>query len=76
MESSALIPAPSTHGWGRTCVGTWAGAVSGGYFGAFALVAVWVVPLLMHAGQILCRKVPNNAYSQDSQEFGASAGAY
>jgi hypothetical protein len=76
MESSALIPAPSTHGWGRTCVGTWAGAASGGYFGAFALVAVWVVPLLMHAGQILCRKVPNNAYSQDSQEFGASAGAY
>ena len=60
---------------GRTCVGTWAGAASGGYFGAFALVAVWGVPLL-HAGQILCGKVPNNAYSQDSQEFGASAGAY
>jgi len=61
---------------GRTCVGTWAGAASGGYFGAFALVAVWGVPRLLHAGRILCRMVHNNAYSQDSQEFGASAGAY
>ena len=34
------------------------------------------VPRLLHAGRILCGKVPNNAYSQDSQEFGASAGAY
>ena len=61
---------------GRTCVGTWAGAASGGYFGAFVLVAVWGVPRLMHAGRIVCRMVHNNAYSQDSQEFGASAGAY
>ena len=61
---------------GRTCVGAWAGAVSGGYFGAFALVVVWGVPRLLHAGQILCGKVPNNTYSQDSQEFGVSAGAY
>ena len=61
---------------GRTCVGAWAGAESGGYFGAFALVAVWGVPRLLHAGRILCRMVHNNAYSQDSQEFGASAGAY
>ena len=61
---------------GRTCVGAWAGTASGGYFGAFALVAVWVVLRLLHAGRILCRKVHNNAYSQDSQEFGASAGAY
>jgi hypothetical protein len=42
----------------------------------FALVAVWGVPRLLHVGQILCRMVHNNAYSQDSQEFGASAGAY
>jgi hypothetical protein len=62
--------------WGRACVGAWAGAASGGSFGAFALVAVWGLPRLMHGGRILCRKVPNNAYSQDSQEFGASAGAY
>ena len=34
------------------------------------------VPRLLHAGRILCGKVHNNAYSQDSQEFGASAGAY
>jgi len=45
-------------------------------FRGFALVDVWGVPMLLHAGQILCTKVPNNAYSQDSQEFGASAGAY
>jgi hypothetical protein len=61
---------------GRTCVCAWAGAESGGYFGAFALVAVWGVPRLLHAERILCRMVHNNAYSQDSQEFGASAGAY
>ena len=61
---------------GRTCVGAWAGAASGGYFGAFALVAVWGVPRLLHAGRILCRMVHNNAYSQDSQEFGAPVGAY
>jgi hypothetical protein len=30
----------------------------------------------LHGGRILCGKVPNNAYSQDIQEFGASAGAY
>ena len=34
------------------------------------------VPRLLHAGRILCGKVHNNAYSQDRQEFGASAGAY
>jgi len=61
---------------GRTYVGAWAGAASGGYFGAFALVAVWGVPRLLHARRILCGKVSNNAYSQDSQEFGAPAGAY
>ena len=61
---------------GRTCVYAWAGAESGGYFGAFALVAIWGVPRLLHAGRILCRMVHINAYSQDSQEFGASAGAY
>ena len=60
---------------GRTCVGAWAGAASGGYFGAFVLVAVWGVPWL-YASRILCGKVSNNAYSQDSQEFGAPAGAY
>ena len=61
---------------GRTCVFTWAGAASGGYFGVFALVVVWGVPRLLYAGQILCGKVPNNAYSQDTQEFGAAAGTY
>ena len=61
---------------GRTCVCAWAGAPSGGSFGAFALVAIWGVPRLLHAGRILCRKVPNHTYSQDSQEFGASVGAY
>ena len=55
---------------------TWAGAASGVSFGAFELVAVWGLPMLLHGGQILCRKVPNNAYSQDSQEFGESAGVY
>ena len=60
---------------GRTCVGVWAGAASGGSFGAFVLVTVWGLPLLLHGGRILCGKVPNNAYSQDNQEFGASAGA-
>ena len=54
---------------------TLSGAASGGYFGAFALVAVWGVPRLLHARRILCGKVSNNAYSQDSQEFGAPAGA-
>ena len=61
---------------GQTCVGAWAGASSGGSFGASALVSVWGLPLLLHGGWILCRKVPNNAYSQDSQEFAASVGAY
>jgi hypothetical protein len=61
---------------GRACVGAWAGAASCVSFGAFALVTIWGLPRLMHGGRILCRKVPNNAHSQDSQEFGASAGAY
>ena len=30
----------------------------------------------LHGGRILCGKVPNNAYSQDTQEIGESAGAY
>ncbi len=61
---------------GRTCVGDWAGAASGDSFGAFALVVVWGLPRMLNGGRILCRKVPNNAYSQDIQEFGASAVAY
>ena len=61
---------------GRAFVGACAGAASGGYFGAFVLVAVWGVPWLLRAGRMLCGKVSNNAYSQDSQEFGAPAGAY
>jgi hypothetical protein len=60
---------------GRACVGAWAGAEFGGSFGAFALVSVWGLPRLLHGGRILYGKVPNNAYSQDIQEFGASAGA-
>jgi hypothetical protein len=61
---------------GRVCVVAWAGAESGGSFGVFALVAVWGIVRLLHEGRILCGKVPNNAYSQDSQEFVASAGVY
>jgi hypothetical protein len=61
---------------GRACVGVWAGTASGGSFGAFPMVAVWDLPWLLHVGRILCGKVPNNAYSQDIQEFGASAGVY
>ena len=34
-----------------------------GSFGAFALVAIWDIARLLRGGQILCGKVPNNAYS-------------
>ena len=69
--------------WGRACVGAWAGEASGGSFGAFAQVAVWAIAPLqwshrppLSGGRVLCGKVPNNTYSQGSQEFSASAGAY
>jgi hypothetical protein len=61
---------------GRACVGAWAGAESGGSFGVFAAVAVWAIPRLLRWGPVLCGKVPNNAYSQGSQEFSASAIPY
>ena len=70
----AMLCLPAVRG--RACVGAWAGTASSGSFGAFTLVAVWGLALLMHGGRILCGKVPNNTYSQDSQEFGASASAY
>jgi hypothetical protein len=78
-------------GRGRACVGTWAGEASGGSFGAFAPVAVcgrvlcgkvpnkvelWPRRRLAQKGRVLYGKVPNKAYSQGSQEFSASAGAY
>jgi hypothetical protein len=38
-------------------------------------VAVWGMALLLSGGRVLYGRVPNNAYSQGSQELGASAGA-
>jgi hypothetical protein len=61
---------------GRTCVDTWSGAASSGSFRAVAPVAVRGMALLLRGELVLYGKVPNNAYSQGSQELSASAGAY
>jgi hypothetical protein len=61
---------------GRACVGAWVGEASGGSFGAFVPVPVWAITRLLSGGLVLYGKVSNNAYSQGSQEFSASAGAY
>ena len=50
-------------------------AAAGGSFRAVAPVAVWGMARLLRGGRVLCGKVPNNAYSQGSQELIASAGA-
>jgi hypothetical protein len=61
---------------GRACVGAWVGEASGDPFGAFAAVAVWAIARLLRWGQVLCGKIPNNTYSQGSQELSASAVPY
>jgi hypothetical protein len=61
---------------GRAWVDDWAGAASGGSFRAVAPVAVWGMSRLLREERVLYGKVPNNAYSQGSQELSASAGAY
>ena len=60
---------PAVRGWVR--VDALAGAASSGSFRAVALV----VGLLLREGRVGCRNVPNNAYAQDDQELGTSAGA-
>ena len=60
----------------RACVDVWASAASDGSFRAVAPVAVWATELILCGGRVLYGKVPNNAYSQGSQELSASAGAH
>ena len=62
--------------WGQACVDAWAGAESGGSFRAVAQVAVWGTALILRGRRVLYGKVPNNAYTQGSQELSVSAGAY
>jgi len=59
---------------GRACVDAWAGAASGAYFRAVLSVAIWGAAQLLRGGRVLYGKVPNNAYSQGSQELSASEG--
>ncbi len=61
---------------GLVYVVAWAGETSGGSFGAFEPVAVWAISRLLSGGRVRCRKVPNKAYSQGSQEFTTSVGTY
>ncbi len=44
--------------------------------GLFAPVVVSGMAQLLRGGRVLFGKVPNNAYSQGSQELSSSAGAY
>jgi hypothetical protein len=60
----------------RACVDAWSRAASSGSFRAVAPVDVWGPARLLFWGWVLYGKVPNNAYSQGSQELSASAGAY
>jgi hypothetical protein len=60
---------------GRACVDAWAGAASGGYFRAVAPVVIWGAAQLLRGGRVLYGKVPNNEYSQGTQELIASVGA-
>ena len=60
----------------RACVDAWASAASGGSFRAVAQVAVWGTALILRGRRVLYGKVPNNAYTQGSQELSVSAGAY
>jgi hypothetical protein len=60
----------------RACVDAWASAASDGSFRAGAPVAVWDTVRILCGGRVIYGKVPNNAYSQGSQELSASAGAY
>jgi len=39
-------------------------------------VTVWGTVRILRGGRVIYGKVPNNAYSQGSQEFSASAGDY
>jgi hypothetical protein len=61
---------------GRVCVDAWAGAASGGSFRTVAPVSVCSMARLMRAELAPYGKVPNNTYSQGSQELSASTGAY
>jgi hypothetical protein len=60
----------------RACVDAWASAASGGSFRAVTQVAVWGTALILRGRRVLYGKVPNNAYTQGSQELSVSAGAY
>ena len=59
----------------RACVDAWAGAASGCYFRAVAPVVIWGAAQLLRGGRVLYGKVPNNEYSQGTQELIASVGA-
>ena len=54
---------------GLVCVVAWAGAESGGSFGAFTQVTVWGMARLLREGRVLYGRVPKNAYSRSSQEW-------
>jgi hypothetical protein len=58
----------------RACVDTWAGASSGGSLWAVALVAVWVLGLLLRESLVDYGNAPDNAYSQGCHELNASVG--
>ena len=60
---------------GRTCVDTWSGAASSGSFRAVAPAAESGIGLLLRGERVGSENVPNNAYAQDGQELGVSAGA-
>ena len=60
---------------GSVRVDAWAGTASGVSFRAVVLVSISGILLLVCGGRVSCRNVPNNAYDQDGQELGASAGA-
>ena len=54
---------------------TWASAGSGGSFRAVAPAAESGIGLLLRGERVGSENVPNNAYAQDGQELGVSAGA-
>ena len=58
----------------RACVDAWASAASDGSFKAVAPVAIWDTALILCGGLVLYGKVPNNAYSQGSQELSVICG--
>ena len=57
------------------CVDAWASAGSGGSFRAVAPAAESGIGLVLRGERVTYENVRKNAYAQDGQELGASAGA-